>query len=269
MRFWRVLRGVRMAALVSSLCLSLAACPLILLGGVAGGALIATDRRSVGTQTDDREIQIRCAAQLAGDLPSAAHVNVAAFNRRVLLVGEVPDANSKKLASAIARNVGNVQGVVNEIAIQGASSLGSRSNDSFITSKVKTSIIAEKNLSANDFKVVTERGIVYLMGLVTRDEGNNAAEVASKVPGVLQVVKVFQYITPESAGKRAGSPNTPSALEHEPNSASATRHPAGSSEVTSTAISNSTVTAQPLDRQAPAPISNSTSIQPGSRQANQ
>lgn len=272
MRVWsfsRGMRGLRTAALVSGLCLSLAACPLILLGGVAGGALIATDRRSVGTQTDDREIQIRSAAQLASDLPDAAHVDVAVFNRRVLLVGEVPDAKSKELASAIVRNVNNVQGIVNELAVQGASSLGSRSNDSFITSKVKASIVAEKNLSANFFKVVTERGIVYLMGLVTRDEGNDAADVASKVPGVVQVVKVFQYITPESAGDRGGSPNASSALEREPDSASATRNPPPSTEVTSTAVSNSTVTAQPLDKQPPAPITSSTSIQPGNRKASQ
>lgn len=267
----RVKKGLIMAVCTLGIAATLQGCPLILLGGAAaGGALIATDRRTVGTQTDDREIQIRAASQLSSDLPEQAHVDVAVFNRRVLLVGEVPDASAKELATKIVRNVSNVESIVNELAVRGANPMTARSSDSFITSKVKSSIVAEKDLSANYFKVVTERGIVYLMGLVTVDEGKRAADIASRVPGVVQVVKAYQYIVPEKPGvpKKPFMETTSSDTSGDSTPASpAGNVAAADSGVTTGAIPSDNVSAQPLQQQAPAPIGNAASAQPGNPKA--
>lgn len=268
-------KGVITAACAFTIAASLQGCPLLLIGGVAagaGGAAMATDRRTVGTQMDDREIQIRAAAQLASDLPQAAHADVAVFNRRVLIVGEVPDPDSKELATKIVRNVADVESIVNELAVQPANLISGRSRDTFITSKVKSSIIAEKDISANDFKVVTERGNVYLMGLVTRDEGTRAADIASRVPGVVKVVKAYQYILPEDQPtKKPFMSTTP---EDSPDSTSATPAANGGAAgtaadagVTTGAVPADGVSAQPLDQQAPAPIGNAASAQPGNPKA--
>ncbi|MGI4862036.1 MAG: BON domain-containing protein [Janthinobacterium lividum] len=267
----RVKKGLIMAVCAFGIAATLQGCPLILLGAAAGGgALIATDRRTIGTQTDDREIQIRAAAQLSSDLPDQAHVDVAVFNRRVLIVGEVPDAAAKELATKIVRNVNNVESIVNELAVRGANPVSGRSNDSFITSKVKSSIVAEKDLSANYFKVVTERGVVYLMGLVTVDEGKRAADIASRVPGVVQVVKAYQYIVPESPGvpKKPFMETTSTDTSGDSTPASPQGNVAAADAgVTTGVIPSDNVSAQPLQQQAPAPIGNAASAQPGNPKA--
>lgn len=271
----RVKNGLMMAVCAFGIAATLQGCPLLVIGGLAaagGGALMATDRRTVAVQADDREIQIRAAAQLSSDTPQGSHVDVAVFNRRVLLVGEVPDANAKLLATKIVRNVADVESIVNELVVRPVSLLSQRSNDTFITSKVKSSIVAEKDLSANYFKVVTERGVVYLMGMVTRDEGSRAADIASRVPGVIQVVKVYQYILlPASSGDKGFMSTTPlsSSSTNTDDSTSATRsgddaaNSAGSDGVTTGAIPSAGVTSQPLGQQSPAPVGESTSAQPG------
>lgn len=261
-RGW-VVRGVASAFVAFGIAATLQGCPLLLIGaaaGVGGGALVATDRRTVGTQADDREIQIRSAAQLAGDLPQGSHADVAVFNRRVLVVGEVPTPEAKDYATAIIRNVADVESIVNELSVQPASLMSARSSDTFITSKVKSSLIAEKSLSANNFKVVTERGVVYLMGLVTRDEGARAADIASRVPGVTQVVKAYQYILPSKKTDAAFMSTTPD-RSSDPDSTPAT--PGGNlnadangtdtAGVTTGAIPSAGVTSQPL-QQSPAPV---------------
>jgi osmotically-inducible protein OsmY len=262
-RGW-VVRGVASAFVAFGIAATLQGCPLLLIGaaaGVGGGALVATDRRTVGTQADDREIQIRSAAQLAGDLPQGSHADVAVFNRRVLVVGEVPTPAAKEYATAIIRNVADVESIVNELSVQPASMLSARSNDTFITSKVKSSLIAEKSLSANNFKVVTERGVVYLMGLVTRDEGARAADIASRIPGVTQVVKAYQYILPSKTTDDAFMSTTPDKASSDPDSTPATpggnpsadTNGADTTGVTTGAIPSVGVTSQPL-QQSPAPV---------------
>ncbi|MCP1117909.1 BON domain-containing protein [Robbsia andropogonis] len=260
-RGW-VVRGVASAFVAFGIAATLQGCPLLLIGaaaGAGGGALVATDRRTVGTQADDREIQIRSAAQLAGDLPQGSHVDVAVFNRRVLVVGEVPTPEAKDYATAIIRNVADVESIVNELSVQPASTVSVRSNDTFITSKVKSSLIADKHLSANNFKVVTERGVVYLMGLVTRAEGARAADIASRVPGVVQVVKTYQYILPSkttddafmaTSPERNASPDSTSATPGgDPSAGVGNADTAG---VTTGAIPSAGVTSEQL--QSPAPV---------------
>jgi osmotically-inducible protein OsmY len=217
--------------------------------------LIATDRRTLGAQTEDREIQVKASARINDQLPDTAHVNVTVFNRRVLLTGEVPDDASKQKAEAIVRDINNVGSIVNELAIQGASSFSSRANDSYLESRVKAAMVGEKDLRANYYKVVSERDIIYLMGLVTPDEGAHGADVAAQVPGVEQVVKVYQYIKPEEAVALS------TAAASDASAVQAASAPAAV-EPTVSAVSDSSVTSRPLDTQTPAPVKNS-DVHPG------
>ena len=250
------------AALASTLLLQ--GCPLLVAGAVGGGALLATDRRTVGAQTDDKAIEIKASRALSQNLTTDAHFNVTSYNRRVLLTGEVPDEASKQTASAVVRGVDNVRGVVNELAIAGASSFMSRSNDSYVGAKVKASLLDAPDLGSHYFDVTTERGIVYLMGLVTRAEGDRAADIASRVPGVHQVVKVFEYITPEQAAKLSlGAPPEPASQGAPAEPAASAPAAVETPAVTTDAVPMSGVTSRPLDQQSPAPVSNSAPVQPG------
>ncbi|RQP30048.1 BON domain-containing protein [Burkholderia ubonensis] len=251
-----LVRTTLLAALTAGLAVSLQGCVLGVVGAAAGGgALIATDRRTLGAQTEDREIQLKATTQINNGLPDQSHVGVTVFNRRVLLTGEVPNDASKQRAEEIVRGINNVNGIVNELAVGPASSLSDRANDSYLEGRVKTALIATKDLSANNYKVVSERGNLYLMGLVTVDEGNRGAEVASQVPGVEKVVKVFQYIKPQDAqALQAAAPAS---------GASASAAPADGATVGS--VPDASVQATPL--QSPAPISNSTNVHPGNPKA--
>jgi len=189
------IRVLILAGLMVAMTTQLAGCFLVAAGAVVGGTYAATDRRSLGTQTDDKVIAVKVDHQISDALGDAAHVNVNTFNRKVLLTGEAPDAAAKARAGQIAHEVENVTDVVNEITIAPPSSVMSRSNDALITTQVKAQLVNEKDLFANAFKVVTERGVVYLMGRVTRKEGDYGASVARSVSGVQAVVKVYDYIT--------------------------------------------------------------------------
>jgi osmotically-inducible protein OsmY len=174
---------------------SLQGCIEMAVGTAVVGTLAATDRRTFGAQTEDKAILVKGEARAANAVGDAGHVNVASFNRKVLLTGEVRDEAMK---AAVEREVGSIEGVqsiVNELEVGGVSSFTSRSNDSLITGKVKASFVDAKDIYANSIKVVTERGTVYLMGRVTQREGRIAADVARGVSGVHKVVKVFDYIS--------------------------------------------------------------------------
>jgi osmotically-inducible protein OsmY len=182
-------------ALAATLATSLSGCFPIIVGAVAYSSYAATDRRSLGAQTDDKVIGIRAENQLGDRFGAAAHITVTSFNRRVLLTGQVLDEASKAEAEAIVRQGPEVKAVVNELTISSPSSYGERSNDAFITTQVKAAMVNHSDIFANAYKVVTERGVVYLMGLVTRREGDYAADIARGVSGVTAVVKVFDYIS--------------------------------------------------------------------------
>jgi osmotically-inducible protein OsmY len=255
-----LVRTTLLAALMAGAVASLQGCVLAVVGAAAGGgALVATDRRTMGAQTEDREIQVKALTQIKSNLPDEAHVNVTVFNRRVLLTGEVPNDASKRRAEEIVRAINNVNGIINELAVGSAASFSSRANDSYLEGRVKTAMIAEKGMSANNYKVVSENGNIYLMGLVTVDEGNRGAEVASQVPGVTKVVKVFQYIQPQDvqAVQQAAAPASDAGA----------MPPSGPADnATVGAVPDDTgVTATPL--QSPAPISNSTNVRPGNPKA--
>jgi osmotically-inducible protein OsmY len=186
--------------------LSLQGCFGFVAAGAVVGTLAATDRRTLGAQTEDKTILVKAESRIPNIVGDAGHVNVTAFNRKVLLTGEVRDEAMKAAVEREVAGIQNVESVVNELAILGPSSYTSRSNDTFITGKVKASFVDNKTLSANAIKVVTERGDVYLMGRVTQNEGNLAAEIARGVSGVSRVVKVFEYISDEEYKRLSTTP---------------------------------------------------------------
>ncbi|MFC0167585.1 BON domain-containing protein [Pseudoduganella danionis] len=192
-----VRRPLAMSLLCAGLVSSLSGCVALVAGGAISGTLAATDRRTFGAQTEDRAIEVKGEIKLNNVIGSAGHINVNAFNRRALLTGEVRDEATRAQAEREIAGIEGVLSVVNELEIAGNSSFSSRSNDTMITTKVKASLIDRKDISANSFQVVTERGNVYLQGRVTQREGQIAADIARGVSGVAKVVKVFEYITEE------------------------------------------------------------------------
>lgn len=193
------------AALAGSALLSGCA-PLVLGGAAVGTVLVANDRRTTGIQLEDQSIELKGrnrARDVAGD---RGHVNVTSYNRIVLLTGEVPTEADRTRVEEAAKGIDNVRSVVNELAVMPASSLTERANDGLLTSRVKASFIDVKDLDATAVKVVTERGVVHLMGRVTEAEAQRAAELARGVRGVQKVVRVFELISPEelAAMRRSG-----------------------------------------------------------------
>ncbi|HVR93139.1 MAG TPA: BON domain-containing protein [Casimicrobiaceae bacterium] len=183
------------AAAVFACALGLSGCIPLVLGGVAATAAIATDRRSTGAQLDDELIEDKSVAQILERFKgNDVHVNVTSYNGNVLLTGEVPSDSVKTEIGEIARRMPKTRSVQNDLLIGAASNLGPRSNDTLITSKVKARFVEANKFQINHVKVVTERGTVYLLGIVRPEEGNAAAEIARTTSGVQRVVKVFEYI---------------------------------------------------------------------------
>jgi osmotically-inducible protein OsmY len=188
-------RSLTIGAAVLALATQLSGCFPLVAAGAAGVALVATDRRSAGVQLDDATIESRIAGEVGTRFGDKAHVSATSFNGIVLLTGEVPDAAAKEAVAAYARGVERVRGVQNELVVAPPSGITDRTNDAYLTSAVKTRFLeASGKFSATHVKVVTERGVVYLMGLVRRDEGDAAAAIAASTRGVTRVVKVFEYI---------------------------------------------------------------------------
>ena len=150
---------------------SLSGCVLGILGGATSGALLSQDRRTLGTITEDQGIELKASTRVTEKLPTA-HINIRSFNRMVLISGEVSSAGAREEAERIVRGVESVQGVYNEIQIQGVSDMKTRANDVFITSKIKTRLIDSGKVSAVNVKINTENGVVYLMGLVKHEEAD-------------------------------------------------------------------------------------------------
>ena len=182
-------------ALALTLGSTLTACFPVIVGGAVMGSLVATDRRTSGAQLEDEGIELRAASRIRENLGDRVHVNVNSYNRRVLITGEVPSAQDKQLAEQVIARVENVQSVVNELAVLGNATLTQRSSDSLVTGKVKAGLVDAKDLFANAFKVVTERGTTYLMGRVTQREADRATDIARSTGGVQKVVRVLEILT--------------------------------------------------------------------------
>ena len=201
------------AALASAvLVVSLSGCAAAVVGGAAVGGMMVLDRRTVGTQVEDEGIELRAGNRIHGIYGDKVHVNVTSYNRQVLLTGEVPSAEVRDAVEKTVAAEQNVRSVVNDLAVMPNSTIGQRSNDTFITGKVRASLVDAKDLSANSFKVVTERNVVYLMGRVSQREAGRATSIARGITGVSKVVRVFEYLTEEeaaslNAGKQAKPAN--------------------------------------------------------------
>jgi osmotically-inducible protein OsmY len=168
--------------------------PMIVGGAMAGGAMMVIDRRTSGTQVEDQAIELKAAARVR-DLATLGHVNVTSYNRMLLVTGEVPTEDDKRRVEEAMQRVEQVRTVLNELEVAGNSSIASRSNDSLLSTKVKATFVDTKDLQAPAIKVVTERGVVFLMGTVTEREATRSADVAASVPGVKKVVRAFEVIT--------------------------------------------------------------------------
>lgn len=195
---------------------TLPACAPIILGGAAVSALVATDRRTSGTQLEDEGIELRAAGRIRESLGDRAHVNATSYNRQVLLTGEVPNPQDKQLVQQIVERVENVRAVVNDLSVLGNTSLTQRSSDSLITGKVKASMVDAKDLYANAFKVVTERGTTYLMGRVTQREATRATDITRSISGVQKVVRVFEIISEDELKHMLPQPAQPQGQPAQP-----------------------------------------------------
>ncbi len=203
-------RTLAAALLAASALSSLTACvPLVLGGAIAGGALVATDRRTSGAQLEDEGIELRSNSRLRGVLSDGGHVNVTSYNRQVLLTGEVSSEQEKQLAEQTVSKVDNVQKIVNELEIMGVSTLSQRASDTLVTGRVRAAFIDAKDIFANSFKVLTERGTTYLLGRVTQREADRATEIARTTTGVQKVVRIFDIITEEELQRQLPQPARP------------------------------------------------------------
>ncbi len=183
--------------------------PLVVGGAVISGTLVATDRRTSGTQLEDEGIELRSINRIREALADKAHVNITSYNRQVLLTGEVPSEQDKKLAEQAVSRVENVQKIVNELAVMGNASLTARSSDALITGRVKAAFVDAKDLYANSFKVVTERGVTHLMGRVSQREADRATEITRATSGVQKVVRIFEIISEEELQRLLPQPAKP------------------------------------------------------------
>ncbi|ART56244.1 transporter [Acidovorax carolinensis] len=190
----------------AALAAGLSACAPLVVGGAVMGGMMASDRRTTGTQVEDEGIELRAANRIREVLGDRAHVNVTSFNRQALLTGEVSTAQDRATVEQIVAGVSSVRAVVNDLAVMPNSSLGQRSNDVLITGKVRASFVDAKDVFASAYKVVTERNVVYLMGLVTPREATRATEIARGVGGVSKVVRVFEMITEDDLRRNSMQP---------------------------------------------------------------
>ena len=190
-------RYMKATGLVMLLSFGLSACAPVMLAGFAGTAMVASDRRTSGTQLEDETIELRGSARIRDGLGERAHVNITSYNRQVLLSGEVATERDKQIVEGLLEKLENVKSVVNELSIMQPTSLSSRSNDLLLSAKVKAALVDSRDLFANAFKVVVERGTVYVMGRVTQREATSATNVIRNVNGVNKVVRLFDIISEE------------------------------------------------------------------------
>lgn len=182
-----------LAAIFSTLPL-LQGCFPVVATGVGTGVLMADDRRTSGVFVEDQGIELKAGNRIGEQFGSNTHVNVTSYNLSALITGEAPDDAAKARIGDIVKGVPSVRQVFNELAIGAPSSFGERSNDTYLTTKVKARMVDARKFHANHVKVVTEAGTVFLMGIVKRAEADAATDIASTTPGVKRVVRLFEYL---------------------------------------------------------------------------
>jgi osmotically-inducible protein OsmY len=167
--------------------------------GMGAGVMVATDRRTSDTYVTDEAIELRGGNRVSEKFGDKVHVNVTSFNRTALLTGEVPDAATRTEVEKLVEGVPNVKAVANELQISGISSLAARTSDGYLSSKVKARFVELGKFSANHIKTYTESGTVYLMGIVTQGESDQASDIARTTGGVLKVVRLFEVVSDDEA----------------------------------------------------------------------
>lgn len=187
----------------------LGGCVAAVNGAVTGGTALAVDRRSTGTQLDDQAIELRAATAVSEAIGKRGHVSVTSYSRVVLLTGQVPSEADRSAVEAAVRKVENVRGTVNELTVGPSATIGEVTNDSILTGKVKAALFDSPALQVGSIKVVTERGVVYLLGRVTEAESLAAGNAARAVAGVAKVVKIFEIITPAELAAMPLAPSPP------------------------------------------------------------
>ena len=189
------MKNILLLSVLGIACLQLTGCAAVLVGGAATGAAVSVDRRTAGTVVGDQEIEFRAFSRLRENFPKDTHsVSATSFNRQLLLTGQVPDEVTRTKVEAVVRPIPDVRAVFNETVVSGATSFTSKGNDASITAQVKARMVQDSRVPGLHVKVVTEAGVVYLMGLLTQAEAEAATEVARSTGGVTKVVKLFEYI---------------------------------------------------------------------------
>jgi osmotically-inducible protein OsmY len=177
--------------------------PLVMGSAMGAGVLVATDRRTSGAQLEDQGIELRAARALREQFGERARVIVTSYNRRVLLTGDVSSEADRATATRLVSRVENVVEIIDELVVMASPSFSARSSDALVTGRVKAGLVDARDLFANAFKVVTERGTVYLMGRVTQREADRATDIARRIAGVQRVVRVFEIISEEELARIA------------------------------------------------------------------
>jgi len=190
-----VFRYLALGVLLLASVTQLSACFPLVAGGALMSGFVAADRRTSGAMLEDQSVELKLATRIRDTLGERAHVNVASYNRKVLLTGETPDPKDKERIAEIAKSVDNVSGVWNEVGVTPISTLSERTSDAVISGRIKAELIDAKDLFSNAFKIVTERGTVYIMGRITPREAKRVAGLVSAVAGVNKVVLVHESIT--------------------------------------------------------------------------
>lgn len=186
----------------SSLLMSTACAPVLIGSAAVTGVSVAADRRSAVAVANDGVIEAKSAMHLSQTNFASSHITTTSYEGNVLLSGEIDSEASKQKATEIVKSINEVNKVYNELAVQPNSSLTTRMNDSITASKVRAALLDNKQVTLTSIKVVVDRGICYLLGTVTQTEAEIISKIASRVPGVVQVVRLFTIITPEELEKR-------------------------------------------------------------------
>jgi osmotically-inducible protein OsmY len=195
---------VTVALVLSAL---LSGCAPLIIGGAAGTVLVASDRRTDGTQLEDETIELRSQSTIREQLGTRVRASITSYNRVALITGEVGNAADKQAVERIVAGVQNVRSVVNELVVQSTPSLWDRSTDAVITGKVKAAFIDAK-VPVLAVKVTTERGVVYLLGRVTAEEATRATDAARTISGVQRVVRLFDVISQQEADRLQAAPKS-------------------------------------------------------------
>lgn len=191
---------VAVATLLGS-ALTLSGCLPLAATGMVAGALSATDRRSIGAQTEDTAIEFKAGSQLREAIKFSGGISVTSYNRKVLLTGQVGSDDDRRTAERVVAKIDNVRSVENALQVAGQPALSASASDTAVTAAVKAALLENSDTSTHNIKVVTESGVVYLMGIASRRESDRAAQVASRVRGVQKVVAVFEILSDEEIAR--------------------------------------------------------------------